>query len=178
MIIQTERLILRPWKEEDLLPFSKLNADPQVMEFFPKTLSLEETTSVFNIFNERFRRDGFSFMATELRSTGEFIGFVGLNKPAFEAPFMPAVEIGWRIAASHWNKGYATEGARGALKFGFSELGLKEIVSFTAEINVRSIRIMEKINMIQDLKGTFMHPLVSEDSPLKKHVLYRIRAQE
>src|SRR5690606_10508686 len=124
----------------------------------PKTLSLEESTNVFNTLNDRFKRDGFSFMPTELRSTGEFIGFIGLNKPAFEAPFLPAVEIGWRIASSHWNKGYATEGAKAALKYGFTELGLLEIVSFTAEINLRSIRIMEKINMKKDESSTFMHP--------------------
>lgn len=177
MTIQSERLILRPWREEDLLPFSRLNADPKVMEFFPKTLSFEETRTVLNRFNERFKSDGFSFFATELRATGEFIGFVGLNRPAFVAPFMPAVEIGWRISSAHWNKGYATEGALRALEYGFRDLGLEEIVSFTAEINLRSRRIMEKINMKQDHAGTFLHPLVADDSPLKKHVLYRIRAR-
>jgi RimJ/RimL family protein N-acetyltransferase len=178
MRIETDRLILREWKEEDIGPFAKLNADPAVMEFFPSTLTYPETEILMKKLQARFRDDGFSFFATHLKTTSEFIGFIGLNKPVFNAPFMPAVEIGWRIASHHWNKGYATEGAKACLDFGFTELGLKEIVSFTAEINIRSIRIMEKIGMHQDQQGSFLHPLVVDSSPLKKHVLYRIRDRE
>lgn len=178
MKIETSRLILREWKESDVAPFAQLNQDPLVMEFFPKTLTHAESQSLVEKLIGRFKTDGFSFFAAELKETNTFIGFIGLNKPAFEAPFLPAIEIGWRLASRYWNKGLATEGARASLEFGFKELGLTEIVSFTAEINVKSRRIMEKIHMKQDLNGAFMHPLVSDESPLKKHVLYRIKDQE
>jgi RimJ/RimL family protein N-acetyltransferase len=173
-LIETDRLILRTWKEEDLLPFAHLNQDPLVMEFFPKTLAYSETEAMLERLKQKFASDGFSFMAAELKETNEFIGFIGLNKPMFEAPFMPAIEIGWRIGSRYWNKGYATEGAKAALEYGFQTLALKEIVSFTAEINIKSRRIMEKIGMHQDHAGTFDHPVLSDDHPLKKHVLYRI----
>lgn len=172
--IETERLILRPWKEEDLLPFSQMVADPLVMEYFPNTLSFSEAEAFIQTLKERFAKNGFSFFATELKSSHEFIGFIGLNIPSYVTPFSPFVEIGWRIASQHWNKGYATEGAKAALDFGFTKLKLKEIVSFTAKENMKSRRIMEKIGMILDEQGEFNHPLLPLGHSLSRHVLYRI----
>jgi 3-dehydroquinate dehydratase/shikimate dehydrogenase len=172
--LKTERLILRPWKDKDLIPLTQLNLDPRVMEYFPRPFTPTESKEILDRFNSRIQNDGFSFAAAELQSTGEFIGFIGLNRPAFSAPFMPCVEIGWRIAFEHWGKGYATEGALAALEYGFNDLGLKEIVSFTAKINERSRRVMEKIGMKQDVDGSFEHPNVEDGDPLKTHVLYRL----
>lgn len=174
--LETERLILRSWTEEDLLPFSQLVADPLVMEYFPRTLSFSEAEAFMQTLKERFQEDGFSFFAAELKSTHEFIGFIGLNIPKYETPFSPFVEIGWRIASQHWNKGYATEGARAALDFGFSKLKLQEIVSFTPRENLKSRRIMEKIGMKIDEQAEFNHPLLPADHKLSRHVLYRINS--
>ena len=112
--------------------------------------------------------------ATTIKETGEFIGFVGLSIPSFEAHFTPCVEIGWRLTSSHWGKGYATEAALAVLKIGFEKYRLKEIVSFTASVNKRSIRVMEKIGMIHNVKDDFNHPKLAIDHPLSRHVLYRI----
>jgi 3-dehydroquinate dehydratase / shikimate dehydrogenase len=172
MKIETKRLILRPWKESDLNPFAALNADPRVMKYFPKTLTIEETQQFITVLKSKFEKDGFSFFATELKSTGEFIGMIGLSIPSYETPFTPCVEIGWRIAYEHWNKGYATEGALACLDFGFNELKLKKIVSFTAVENKTSQRIMEKIGMNRVEDGDFDHPRLPEGHPLRRHVLY------
>lgn len=172
--LETERLIMRSWSKDDLLLFAKLNSNPKVMAHFPKTLTLEETEKMINVLEERFKKDGFSVFATELKATKEFIGFIGLNSPAYSTPFSPCVEIGWRIDEEFWNKGFATEGALACLKWGFETLGLKEIVSFTATSNKTSERIMQKIGMIRDMAGDFDHPSLTPDHPLSRHVLYRI----
>src|SRR5947208_867147 len=126
--LDTPRLILRPWRDSDREPFARMNADPRVMEFFPACLSREQSDAII---------DGNpGVLAAELRDTGEFIGFVGLAVPTFEAHFTPCVEIGWRIAAEHWGKGLATEGAREVLRHSTGE-----IVSFTTERNLRSRRV-------------------------------------
>lgn len=174
MRIETPRLILREWKDEDLIPFAKLNADPVVMEHFPNTLTLEQTQTMIETLKTRFKNDGFSFFAVELKSTGEFIGMTGLNKPGYQTPFTPCVEVGWRIAKEFWNKGYATEAAKASLDFGFNTLGLDKIASFTAVENVKSQRIMDKIGMIRDHAGDFDHPNVPKDHRLCRHVLYWI----
>ncbi len=173
-MIETERLILRAWKDEDLLPFARLNADPLVMEHFPNTLTLEQTKTMIETLKKRFETDGFSFFAVELKSSGEFIGMTGLNKPAYQTPFTPCVEVGWRIAKEFWNKGYATEAAKASLDYGFNVLGLDRIASFTAVENIKSQRIMEKIGMTRDLNGDFDHPNVPQGHRLTRHVLYWI----
>lgn len=177
-MIETPRLILRRWRPEDLEPYAALNADPEVMRYFPATLSLEETRANLKLIEEKFEKQGFSFFATELKSTGEMIGFVGLNIPGFEAHFTPCVEIGWRLARKHWGQGYATEGALASLRYGFETLGLGEIVSFTAVQNAPSRRVMEKIGMRQDPGGDFDHPRVPEGHPLRRHVLYRLTPRQ
>jgi RimJ/RimL family protein N-acetyltransferase len=173
MEIETPRLILRRWQSADVEPFARLNADPRVMEFFPATLSRTETEAMIQAFEETFRREDFGLWAAELRETKSLMGFIGLNVPAYPLPFSPCVEIGWRLAFDCWGKGYAQEGARAALSFGFETVGIKEIVSFTAINNVRSRRVMEKIGLNYDPQGDFDHPKIAADHPLSRHVLYR-----
>lgn len=172
-MIKTERLILRPWTDDDLKPFADLNADPRVREYFPGILTSEESNASVKLFNEHIEKFGFGFWAVSLIQTGEFIGFIGLQNVTFEAPFTPAVEIGWRLVHKYWGKGYATEGAKAALKYGFEELKLAEIVSFTPAQNSRSRHVMEKIGMTYDSKDDFEHPKLPDGHPLKTHVLYR-----
>lgn len=173
--IISERLILREWIESDLEPFIALNQDEKVMEFFPSVLSKTETENFATRIKKHFADHGFGLYACELKSTQEFIGFVGLSIPNFEVHFTPCVEIGWRIAAKFWNQGYATEAASAVLEFGFKNLALKEIVSFTSEKNLRSINVMQKIGMTRDVNGDFLHPKLEASHPLARHVLFRIR---
>lgn len=174
-MIKTERLILRPWNEGDLKPFADLNADPRVREYFPGILTGEESNNIVMLFNEHIEKFGYGFWAASLIDNDEFIGFIGLQNVTFEAPFSPAVEIGWRLAHHNWGKGYATEGARAALHYGFEKLNLDEIVSFTAVQNTRSRHVMEKIGMTHNQADDFDHPKLVDGHPLKKHVLYRIK---
>jgi RimJ/RimL family protein N-acetyltransferase len=176
--LTTERLLLREWRDADREPFARMNADPRVMEYFPETLSRDESDAMVDRVRAVWARNGFGWWAAELRETGEFIGFIGLNVPSFEAHFTPCVEIGWRLAAEHWNRGLATEGARESLRFGFGELGLREIVAFTVPANARSRRVMEKLGMTHDSADDFDHPRIAEGHLLRRHVLYRVRAEE
>lgn len=172
-MIKTQRLILRPWCNEDLEPFAKLNGDPRVREFFPGILNKQESDAVSRLFLESIEKNGWGFWAAALSQTGEFIGFIGLQQVDTPFPFVPAVEIGWRLAFEHWGKGYATEGAQAALQYGFETLDLEEIVSFTPVNNRRSRNVMDKIGMHHDPADDFDHPKISEGHPLRKHVLYR-----
>jgi 3-dehydroquinate dehydratase/shikimate dehydrogenase len=174
MTIKTKRLILRPWQESDLEPFAKLNGDPKVRECFLKTLTRQESDSEVERISKHIEKYGWGFWAVSLIETGEFIGMIGLLNVFFKVPFAPAVEIGWRLAFEHWGKGYATEGAEACLKYGFDNLNLNEIVSFTTVKNTRSRHVMEKIGMTHDPKDDFDHPSVPEGNPLRRHVLYRI----
>lgn len=176
-ILHTKRLILRPWKDSDLPLFAALNADPRVMEYFPAILSRQESNALASKICEAFGRQGWGFWAVEVPHVAEFIGFIGLAKPSFEAHFMPAVEVGWRLAFEHWGKGYATEGAKAALAYGFDALKLNEIVSFTPTQNTRSRSVMEKLGMQHDPKDDFNHPKLPEGHSLQRFVLYRISAQ-
>src|SRR3990167_4707868 len=173
--IKTERLILRPWREEDLEPFAKLNADPRVMEYFPGLKSRQESDHSAKLMSDHIQRCGWGLWAVSLIHTGEFIGFIGLEDVYFTANFTPAVEIGWRLAFDYWGKGYATEGAMASLRYGFEVLKLEEIVSFTAVQNMRSRAVMEKIGMHHDPKDDFDHPKISEGNPVRRHVLYKIK---
>ena len=178
MSLRTERLLLRRWRDEDREPFAAMNADPRVMEFFPSTLTREESDRSADRIEHGFQQHGFSFFAVELPGTAPFIGFIGLAVPSFDAPFMPCVEIGWRLACAHWNRGYATEGARAALEYGFDQLGLPQIVAFTVAANVRSRRVMEKLGMTYNAADDFDHPRIAEGHPLRRHVLYRISSHQ
>lgn len=173
MVIETDRLILRRWQSSDVEPFVSLNADPRVMEFFPSTLSRSETEAMIQGIERRMDKQGAGLWATELKDNKAFIGFIGLNVPGYTLPFSPCVEIGWRLAYGYWGNGYAQEGARASLAFGFEKLGLQEIVSFTTAGNLRSRRVMERIGMTYDPQGDFDHPRLPPNHPLLRNVLYR-----
>ncbi len=176
--LQTERLRLRRWLPEDRPEFARLNADPRVVEYLPKALSREESDSLADRIASHFEQHGYGLWAVEILGAAKFAGFIGLATPRFEAPFTPCVEIGWRLAAEHWNRGYASEGARAALEFGLGPVGLGEIVSFTVPENVRSRRVMEKIGMQHSPADDFDHPVLPEGHRLRRHVLYRVRQIE
>lgn len=179
-VIATERLILRPWKDEDFAPFAEMNADPRVREFFPSLLTREESDKVARHRQTTYERDGFCFYAAELTATGQFVGFVGIETVDFVIPSLPqpAVEIGWRLAHAYWGKGLATEGARGVVRYAFETLGLREIVAITVPANVRSRRVMEKIGMQHYPELDFDHPRIAEGHPLRRHVFYAIHPAE
>jgi len=170
----TERLILRRWREDDREPFAALNADPEVMEHFPAPLSRTESDRMVGWIEEKFDVNGYGLWAVEVKETGDFIGFVGLNPVPFEAHFTPALEVGWRLARNGWGHGYATEGGRAALQFAFENVGVDEIVSFTSTTNVRSQAVMRRLGMTHDPGDDFDHPELPEGDRLRRHVLYRI----
>lgn len=171
--LSTERLILRRWRDEDREPFARMNADARVMEFFPSTLTREQSDALADRAEAHLIEHGFGPWAAELRATGEFIGYIGLYTPRFEAHFTPCVEVGWRLDAAQWGRGLATEGARAVLEFAFETAGLPQVVSFTSEGNLRSRRVMEKLGMTHNSRDDFDHPELAEGHPLRRHVLYR-----
>lgn len=168
--METERLLLRQWRDDDLAPFAALNADPEVMEHFPAPLTPEQAAELVGRHQALLGAGEPGLFATEVKATGEFIGFVGLAVPRFEASFTPCVEIGWRLARSAWGHGYASEAARAVLDHGFNTLVLNEIVSFTAAGNQRSRAVMERIGMT--FVEEFDHPNLEPGHPLRRHVLY------
>jgi ribosomal-protein-alanine N-acetyltransferase len=175
--LQTERLALRRWRPDDRTPFAALNTDPEVMHHFPQPLTRRESDVLADRLDAFIEREGWGLWAMEVRATGRFIGFTGLARPGFEAPFLPAVEIGWRLAREAWGHGFATEAARAAAAFAFEELQLEEIVSFTVPANERSRAVMRRLGMHHDPVGDFDHPLV-EQAHLRRHVLYRLTAAQ
>jgi 3-dehydroquinate dehydratase / shikimate dehydrogenase len=178
MILKTERLILRPWCEEDFAPFAALNADSRVREYFSGLLSQKESDESAQTKMDFIHKHGWGFWAVSVPNVADFIGFVGLEPVNFTAHFTPAVEIGWRLAYGFWNKGYATEGARAALQYGFETLQLEEIVSFTAIANQRSRKVMGKIGMHHDSKDDFDYEQVPLDHPVRRQALYRLQRRE
>jgi RimJ/RimL family protein N-acetyltransferase len=172
--IRTDRLNLRRWLPADREPFALLNADLRVNEFLPAPLSRQESDERVDRIEAHFVAHGFGLWAVEIPGVTSFAGFIGLAIPGFKSHFTPCVEVGWRLAAEHWGYGYATEGARAALMFGFETLALKEVVSYTVPGNIRSRRVMEKIGMTRDSAEDFDHPLLPKGHPLRRHVLYRI----
>jgi len=172
--LETDRLVLREWLPSDEAAMCAINSDLKVMEHFPALLSEAETRELINKFKLHFGKYGYGFYALEVKPTSCFIGFAGLHNVAFDADFTPAVEIGWRLSSKHWGKGYATEAAKAAVNFAFNELKLKEIVAFTTINNKKSRRVMEKLGMTHHSKDDFDHPRLPADSPLRRHVLYRL----
>jgi RimJ/RimL family protein N-acetyltransferase len=174
--LRTERLLLRQWRDDDLDAFAELNADPEVMRHFPRTLSRAESDALAAQQKRLIAERGWGLWAVD--APEGFIGFVGLAEPRFEAHFTPAVEVGWRLAQNGWGKGYASEAARAVVGFGFDELRLDEIVSFTYVGNDRSRRVMERIGMTRDPADDFQHPVLPEGHRLRHHVLYRLRRSQ
>jgi RimJ/RimL family protein N-acetyltransferase len=174
VIAETERLILRRWRDSDRDAFALMNADPRVMEFMPARLTREQSDDTVDRIETHFRQHGFGPFALELKADRSFCGYVGLWIPAFEAHFTPCVEIGWRLRADLWGQGLATEGARRVLQLARDQFGLRELVSFTVPVNLRSRRVMEKLGMIRDESGDFDHPRLHEGHPHRRHVLYRL----
>ena len=175
MRLVTDRLVLRPWQDADRAPFAALNADPEVMRHFPSVLTSGESDAMADRLAADIRERGFGLWALEERATGRFIGFTGLSTPGFEAHFVPAVEVGWRLARDAWGQGFATEAAAAATAYGFDELGLDQIVSFTAVSNTRSQAVMRRLGMMRDPADDFDHPALPEGHPLRRHVLHRLR---
>jgi RimJ/RimL family protein N-acetyltransferase len=177
-MLHTPRLVLRTWRDDDLDAWAAMNADPRVMEHFPKLLDRAESDAMAVRVRDSHAQLGFGLWAVEVPGVTNFAGFVGLSVPRFEAHFTPCVEIGWRLGHAHWGKGYATEAARAALAEGFGRLGLDEIVAMTAVGNRRSRHVMEKLGMTRSADDDFDHPKVPEGNPIRAHVLYRLqRAQ-
>ncbi|MBF8780015.1 GNAT family N-acetyltransferase [Pseudomonas fulva] len=172
--LESARLILRQWRDEDLGEFAAMSADPQVMRYFPAPLTRLEAAALIGRIRGHFNEYGFGLWALERIDTGAFIGMTGLLRVNFEAAFTPAVEIGWRLARAHWGLGFASEAAWTCLRCAFSQLRLDQVVSFTSELNLPSQKVMQAIGMLQDTAGSFEHPRLPVGHPLRPHVLYRI----
>lgn len=173
--INTERLLLRALRSDDLDDVAAMNADPRVMEHFPAVQSRQDSEALLGRIRSSYRENGFGVFAVLHR--GAFLGFAGLTKPRFEASFTPCVEIGWRFTVSAWGKGFALEAAEASLRWGFEGLGLEEIVSFTAFTNTPSERLMQRLGMQRDLGGDFDHPMIPAGDRLSRHCLYRLTAE-
>ncbi len=180
-ILETERLYLRQWQPSDFVIFADMNADPEVMQYFPKLLSASVSDIIANKCQQLIKENGWGFWAVSLKGCLEksntFIGFVGLNQTHVDMTFAPCVEIAWRLRKEYWGKGYATEAAQASLKFAFDELALDEVVAFTAVINKRSQLVMER-NGMTNTQDNFYHPALASNHRLAEHVLYKITQQQ
>ncbi|MEU5942075.1 GNAT family N-acetyltransferase [Micromonospora sp. NPDC047548] len=168
--IDTDRLVLRDWRESDVPAWAAMNADPQVREFLGPLLTAEQSAASVRSFQDDLDRKGYGFWAVEVRDTGEFVGFTGLDDVDEEVP-VTGVEVGWRLARSAWGHGYATEAARAALRYGFDTVGLAEILAITTATNVRSQAVMRRLGMTTDPTEDFDHP--GEPEALRRQVVYR-----
>ena len=170
--IETPRLLLRDWKEEDLVPFAKMNCDSHVMKYFPKPLTKSESFHFYNRIRDEFTQYGYGLYAVEKKEDASFIGYTGFHQVPIGLDFAPGVEIGWRIRHEDWNKGYATEAAKACLLYATEHLSVKKLWSFTSLSNKSSERVMQKIGMTKIME--FPHPAIPDNHPLKEHVLYTI----
>lgn len=170
--IETERLILRSWRMTDRGVFAEINSNNKVMRYFPKPLSIDESNGFVDRINSEFEETGFGLYAVEIKETGEFIGYVGFHRFAFDVPFSPGWEIGWRISDKFWNKGYATEAAMACIKYAQEKKLCNRLYSFTAVPNIASENVMKRIGM--SFEGQFMHPALAEGHWLKEHKLYAL----
>jgi RimJ/RimL family protein N-acetyltransferase len=172
--LTTPRLLLRPWRDEDLEPFARLNADERATQHLLHRLNREQSDAMVARIGAHFEREGFGLWAVEAPGVAPFIGAVGLMVPGFSAAFTPCVEIGWRLAPEFWGRGFASEAARAALTFGFETARLNEVVSFTVPANTRSQAVMQRLGMMRSPVDDFDHPLVPAGHRLLRHVLYRL----
>jgi RimJ/RimL family protein N-acetyltransferase len=175
--LNTERLVLRQWRNEDLPIIARVNADPEVMKYYPKLLSRQESNAAVEKFKSLISINGWGFWAVESTRDRTFVGLVGLHKPAYQLPFGPCVEIGWRLARACWGQGYATEAGRACLDFAFTGLQLPEVYAFTSVPNMKSRAVMERLNM-ENMQANFDHPTVPYNSPFREHVVYKIDSQQ
>ena len=175
MELRTERLLLRPWRDDDLPAWAAINADPVVMEYFPATLSREESDARAARNRAHMDEHGFGPWAVEVPGEAAFIGYVGMYRMNWPTPFQPDLELAWRLARGAWGRGYASEAARAVAAHAFGKLGFDEVVAVTATGNWRSRRVMETIGMVRDVDGDFDHPRVPDGNPIKRHVLYRLK---
>ncbi len=171
--LESDRIILRQWKDSDIPVFAELNADSEVMRYFPETRTEQQTRDMVSVVSAGINKTGWGFWAAELKKSGEFIGFVGLNAAPADLPFSPCVEVGWRLHRKYWGNGYATEAGKISLAYAFEQLELNEVVSFTTQSNVKSRRVMERLGM-KNTGRNFKYPDVPADHPLSEHVLYSI----
>jgi RimJ/RimL family protein N-acetyltransferase len=172
--LTTPRLLLRPWREDDLAPFAALNADPEVMRHFPALLTREESDAMAHRLAGLVEEQGWGLWAVERRDTGEFVGFTGLAVPRFALPFLPATEVGWRLARAAWGHGFATEAAAASLDHAFGALGLDEVVAMATARNARSHAVMGRLAMSRDPADDFEHPGYPPGHPERPHVLHRV----
>lgn len=172
---KTPRLALRAWREKDLPEFAAMNADERVMEYFPATLTAEESADLLDRIRDEFSTEGFGPYAVERLSDGELLGFTGLHRVTFSGGLEGQVEILWRLRHDAWGQGYATEAARACIAHA-AKLGIPELVAFTFVGNGRSRRVMQKLGMT--CVGEFDHPVLPEGHPLRRHALYRIRTEQ
>ena len=175
--IETERLYLRQWRASDFAIFAEMNADLDVMKYFPKPLSPKVSDAIANKCSQLIKDKGWGFWAVSLKETDTFIGMVGLNEAHADMPFAPTVEIAWRLHKDYWGQGYATEAARASLNFAFDTLGFDEVVAFTAVINKHSQLIMQRIGM-SNTQQNFYHPMLDSNHRLAEHVLYKITPEQ
>lgn len=173
--LHTRRCVLRPWKDSDLAPWCEMNADIEVRRYFPSVCSDEQARGEAERCRDAIAQRGWGMWALEVPGAFAFSGFVGLAVPHYDAPWIPAVEIGWRLPRAAWGQGFATEAAQAALDFGFARLGLREIVAITVPSNAPSRRVMDRLGMVRDDAGDFDHPRIEAGHPLQRHVLYRKR---
>ncbi len=179
--LETPHLYLRQWQASDFAVFAQINADPEVMRYFPKVLSTELSDVIARKCRQLIADHGWGFWAVGLKHSSKpadnFIGFVGLNDTHADLSFAPSVEIAWRLSKDYWGQGYATEAAQAAVHFAFEELKLSEVVAFTAVINRPSQKVMQRIGMI-DTQENFYHPMLAADHKLAEHVLYKIKREQ
>jgi RimJ/RimL family protein N-acetyltransferase len=169
-VIRTKRLLLRPWRDDDLESFAALCADPVVMEHFPSVWTRERSETAMALIRAHIEREGWGLWAVELPGVESFIGFTGLSRPSF----LPGeIEVGWRLARHAWGSGYATEGAAAAIDWAFANLPADELISMTVPANVRSQRVMEKLGFVRDIDADFEHPSVPIGHPQRPHWMFR-----
>lgn len=174
--IETPRLVLRQWNDDDVEAWADMNADPRVMEFFPGTMPRERSYEQAATMRANLEKNGYGWFVMERKDQTGFAGIMALDDIRYELPFRPLREIGWRLPVKSWGFGYATEAGNALLRFAFEELQWPEVIAMTAEINLRSRRVMERLGMTHDPTENFDHPRVPNDLPIKRHVLYRIHA--
>jgi len=171
-LFKSERLGFRNWNKDDLTDFAKINADPDVMEHFPNTLNLEETSQFIDRLQKHYLKNNYNYFATEIIETGELIGFIGLSYQDYKSDFTPATDIGWRLKKSAWGKGYATEGAARCLEFAFNNIKLEKIIAICTDKNSASEHVMKKIGMKKI--GEFNHPKLKDFPDYKRCFCYLI----